>query len=130
MNNLIPIIKHRGYDVKEFSRQVLGLSYRTFKRQVDEGGVKYNDIVKILDVLSIDFKDLAGSSILSAKNVDIRKKNPYEKKTEQEFGELYGKLLKKPYNKQLLMSILGGEKYMTLKQFCIKYNIKIDTSSK
>jgi hypothetical protein len=58
MNNLTKIIKLRGYSIAGFARQVLGLSYRTFKTQIDKETMRYKDIKIVLKELKIKFEDL------------------------------------------------------------------------
>jgi len=60
MDNLIKIIKLRGYKVADFARKILGQEYRTFKTQVDKKTMRYKDIKIVLKVLGINFEDLEG----------------------------------------------------------------------
>lgn len=55
---LIRAIKANGYSVKGFSEKVLGISYRTFKTQLDKQTLRVRDIKRILELLDKQFDDI------------------------------------------------------------------------
>jgi DNA-binding Xre family transcriptional regulator len=66
MNNLKRIIKDRKFKVTEFP-ELIGMNYRTFKYQVDNGSMKYSTIKKILSILKCKFEDLENQEVKAEK---------------------------------------------------------------
>ena len=57
-NNVKKAIKKRGYKLETFSRLYLSMSYQTFNHQLKNSNLKIDTIIKLLQILEIDFNSL------------------------------------------------------------------------
>lgn len=61
---LTKLIKKAGYkDIQRFAEQELGTTYRTFMNQVQQGTLRYKEILVILKCLNCKFEDVAGQDL-------------------------------------------------------------------
>lgn len=82
-NTLLLVKKKVGHgNVRKWVEETFGMDYRTFVYQVREETMRYRDIVKLLKLLDVDFRDLRSNEFSKVKTYMTKQKEEKEQKEE------------------------------------------------